>query len=345
MTDRASADTPFRMRLSTVGCEFLDRDEEKRFRDAVWRWRVRRTQWALVAVFFLLIGGEFVRFNLADASYPSIALYLRFAAYPVVAAALLSTFLRGPNRLMELGVLVTIFLLIAEWLSFAVLAPMRTQTTLTGTMAAAFALAYFAPMRFSIVSLALALMIGANMVETGYRDYPLDAIGFDILVMAAFALAFWHTRQSNHDMRYRYYAQRQLGRALDRLAASERAATQEAARFRRILEAVPLPALVIDNLGHPAAWNDALVALYDLEPDQLQRTMPFSEVVDRLCRDGIFRDSTFDPEDIMAALVPSEDEEAEWTTPDGRLVRSETSEIPGGGRLVRYHIDQQVEAA
>jgi PAS domain-containing protein len=299
----------------------------------------------LIAVFFLMLGGELARFNLVDVAYPPITLYLRYAAYPVLIVTLLTTLLRGPNRAVELGVFASILLLIAEWLSFGILAPMRTQITLTGSMAAAFALVFFAPVRFSIVSLAMALMVAANLVETGYRGYPLDALGFDILVLAGFALTFWHTRQSNHDTRYRYFAQRQLARVLDRLVASDRAAAQEAARFRHILEAVPLPAVVIDDRNHPVAWNEALVALYKLEPGQLQPTMPFAEVVDRLCRDGVFRDSPVDPKDLLAVLAPSENQDAEWATPDGRLVRSETSEIPGGGRLVRYHVGSQVSAA
>ncbi|MBM3502626.1 MAG: hypothetical protein FJX65_02015 [Alphaproteobacteria bacterium] len=75
-----------------------------------------------------------------------------------------------------------------------------------------------------------------------------------------------------------------------------------------------------------------------MDSDSLGPTTPFAEVIDRLGVDGVFRGSDADPNDVHAALVPAEGEEAEWTVPDGRTVVSRAEGLPGGGVMVRYDV-------
>ncbi|MBM3502627.1 MAG: hypothetical protein FJX65_02020 [Alphaproteobacteria bacterium] len=261
MADRGS-DTPFRMRLTGVGCEFIDPDEEARFWGVVWRSFIRRTRWAMLATVAIMVGGEFVRLSAAGLDYPTISLALRLAAYPTLALAFLSTFLAGPNRIVGFAVVATVAVFVGEWLSNGILGPPVAQLNLTGFLGAAFVLIFFAPKRFAVMATATAIIVAANLVETYFRGFTLQAIGFDVLTTAGFFLAIEYSRQTNYDMRYRYFAQRQLARALDRLAEREQVSIQESQRLAKLLTAIPEPALVIDAQQRPLAWNDALLDLY-----------------------------------------------------------------------------------
>ncbi|MSO64692.1 MAG: hypothetical protein EXQ85_02615 [Alphaproteobacteria bacterium] len=294
--DVSRSKTAFRLRLTTLGCEYRDRQEEHQFEIAARRSIPRRTR--------LVVGG----------------------AIGALIATFVLTLTQLSRHMIGLAVVLTVALLAAQFLAINVAIGNPSQLTRNSTLITAFILVYLAPHRFVI-------MAGGAVVATVVVGFDPRAFGFDVVLAIVIGVAMQYAAQGNYAARFRNYAQSRIERFAEIHGREDEARLRELDRQREFVRVLPVGVLAVDGAGMVEASNSRFDDLFELAPHVIRPGRAANDFADEMKTLG-WLGAVDGPAE--AILLPEPGATVTIDLADDHTIEVRCDRLSGGGRIAAY---------